>query len=536
MDKQKAFSRLLWPAAALCACSCVMFSGEAASSPVSMNATAATAPSPSGESPTQKTLTPFATGMQFTETMTPSATPSVSGIRADTPLLVMSRFADGGTRYSVYGERGALLRDINSPPSSARLESIFDGDISPDGKYLAAVTDSSPCKYAETHGACSDVLYVYVFNLSTGAVQYSIPLLESPEDLLAEIRRLVIIPYDEKSYPNADDPKAAYDAEMEKWVGASWDFYISKLGSFAWSADGTQLAYSIQNAKTDTAIRILDVRDGSTGTMAVKPMSVTSLEWSPDGNWILADDYAAGQFVFEGWYVYSRDGKQTLKAVDAGDYVHWIDSHRIAHVLYEFDQRMAVFDLRTKKDSVFFESPMALYALAEDRSFAAIAENANSGDTNLWYCPFDGSARTLLDRVRIGSDLYLADVIAVAPNLVFVALEELAGGKQHAFTIWMYSPGAGQAVLREDVRSYAISHDGAYAAFYSMENELLVQSSDGHVLTQALDSPTVLRWHPRAEVLLAQTAHEVVVVDAESGYTSVLPLAPDATQTIAVWI
>jgi hypothetical protein len=538
MDRMRNASRILLPAVALFICSCAAFSGEAMGFPVpSATPSPAVSSPPPVSLPAPATPAPSATGIALTETITPSATPAGSGIRADTPLLVMSRLADGRTRYSVYGEQGALLRAIDAPNSGAQLEYFMDGDVSADGTYLAAVTDSSPCAYAETHGECAGVLYLYVFNLATGAVQYSIPLLEHPAELLAEIRRLVIIPYDEKRYPNADDPRAAYEVEMEKWVGDSWNFYIAQLGSHAWSGDGTRLAYSIQDARADTAIRVLDVGAGSVVTMAVKPISVTSLEWSPDGTHLLADDYAAGQFVFQGWYVYARDGSRAVKAADAGEYVHWIDSQRIMHVLYEFNPIMAVFDLRTRKDSVFFESPMAEYALADDRSFAAIAENPSpAGETNLWYCPLDGSPRTLLARVLIGADLYLMHMVAVSPDLVFLELQELAKGKQHALTLWMYRPGADRVVLREDVRAYAISHDGAYGAFVSLEKELLVQSLDGSVQTWPLDSPADLRWNPRAEVLLAQTARAVMVIDAESGYATVIPDAADAKQTYALWI
>jgi WD40 repeat protein len=518
MNKNRTQSGFLFLLAGLWACSCVVMSGNSPSNTTAAATLASTAKA------------------RPTETMAQSATPSGSGIRDSTPLLLMSRLAEGGMRYSIYGEMGVLLRELNSPPSSAGLEPMMDGDISPDGKYLAAVTGSSPCKYAETHGACSSVLFLYVFDLSTGAIRFTIPLLESPEDLLAEIRQLVIIPYDEKRYPSAEDPRAAYEAEMEKWIGDSWDFYIAALGSHAWSADGTQLAFSTQNAKADTAVRVLNIREESEETLTAKPMSTTTLEWSPDGAWVLAEEYAAGQFESEGWYIHSRQGNATIKVADAGDYVRWIDSHRIAHVLYDFDQKMALFDIQSEKDAMFFESPMAQYAIAKDRSFAAIAENLESEEANIWYCPFDGSQRIWLDRIKTGQEYYVKDVIPIPPNLVFLGLEQLADGQPNAMTVWMYSPGAEKTVLREDVRSYAVSHDGTYAAFYSMEGELIIQLLDGGFQKHAIEVPKRMLWHPWAEVLLAQTATEVMVFDAESGHRSVIPIPQDTTLNIAMWI
>jgi WD40 repeat protein len=456
--------------------------------------------------------------------------------RVETPILIMSRSDSGKAWYSLYDDDGVLIRKKKPPSSSPDIESLRENDVSPDGKYLAAVTDSSYCSYDSTGGTCSDTLYLYVLDLSTGEIQYTIPLLPSPSDLMTELRRLVVAYYHE-TYPKTIDPETAFRADIEKWTASSWDYYLAFLGSIDWSPDGTQLAFTSQSISAQTAIQVLDIPTGTIKTVFEKPMSATSLEWSPDGKWILADEYAAGMYVFTGWFAHSMDGKQHITVADFGIFVHWIDAHRIVHTLYEFDYKMLVFDVLTKKNEVFFDTPIDDFAVSSDRNFAAITQINESGKTDIWYCPFDGKERTLLDSVTVEEDYYVIELIPISPDRVYVVLEPLPSRAVDPFTIWMYSPGSGQQVIRTDISAYAISYDGAYAAFYSGENTLIVQNEDGRISRQlSIEAPNQLQWHPRQETLLVETGESLMIIDMDSDRVSEISLEREAEQTIVVWL
>jgi dipeptidyl aminopeptidase/acylaminoacyl peptidase len=491
---------------------------------------------------TQSSITTPQTTPTVSETLTHPGTseiksnPTESKDRIETPILLMSRSKSGEAWYSLYDDDGALIRKIKTPSSSPEIASLRENDVSPDGKHLAAVTNSSYCSYDGTGRSCSDVLYLYVLDLSTGEVQYTIPLLPAPLDLLTELRRLVVADYHEK-YPNTINPETAFRADIEKWTASSWDYYLSYLGSIDWSPDGTQLAFTSQSIGAQTAIRVLDIPSGSIRSVFDQPITATSLEWSPDGKWILADEYDAGMYVFKGWIAHSVDGNQHIPVAASGIFVLWIDAHRIVHTLYEFDYKMLVFDVLTQTDEVFFDTPIDNFTVSKDRTFAAITQISESGRTDIWYCPFNGKERILLDTVTVGEDYYLSELIPISPDRVYVALEQLPSRTVDLFTIWMYSPGSGQQVIRKDISAYAISYDGAYAAFYSSENTLIVQNENGRISRlQSIKAPYQLQWHPRQETLLVETEGSLMILDMDSNRTSEINLAPELEQTFFVWL
>jgi WD40 repeat protein len=466
----------------------------------------------------------------------PSATPAYLGNQDTTPLLVMTKSDQGQIRFSLYDDNGTLLRGINAPSAILQVESITKSDISSDGKYLAVVAYSSPCDYKTTGGSCSNSEFLYIFNLATGQPQYVIPLLPSPAELLSEIRRLVVVPYDEQKYSLLADPRAAYEAEMDQLVGSSWDFYIAYLGSHDWSPDGKGIAFSVQTSGVKTAIKVLDVETGSITPVHEKEMVVSSVKWSPDGTWILADDYAIGSSDRSGWFSYSADGKQAIPIDDNGDFLEWVDRQTIVHIRGEFTPHMYLFDINTKQDRLIFDTPITAYAVSPEGRYAAVANIGESGNTDIWYCPFEGGDKIQLDSIPMENQYYLADILAIAPDQVYLALQTLPAGNKNTYDIWMYSPGKSRATVQEGVYAYAFSLEGGLSAFYTSQGKLGIYDRTSMIQDLQMESPTLMLWHPRLPELLVQNTSGINVIHADNGRISTIGISSGTIKAIPIWL
>jgi hypothetical protein len=460
--------------------------------------------------------------------------------RTKSSILLLERLATGEIWYSLLDSAGNLIREIDSPPTSSRMELIEETDISPDGNFLVVGPNKTYYMYKNTHGVSSIDYILYLDGLSTGQIQYTLPLLQSSSGLLSGIRDAVIVPYDEKMYGLLDDPEAAYQSDMETNVSNAWDAYIEGLGSRDWSLDGTQLAFTSQTDGVTTALRILDVQTGSIKTLVEKPLVFSSPQWSPDGKWILVHQYEVGNLLFGAWYAYSADGKTSILVKEIGDYseqIKWLDEHTIMDISSGVTSQMYVFDILTGKDQLFFDKPIGRFAIARDGTFAAISETEKSGSTNIWYCPFDGEERVLLDSFVVPENTYLMKLLAFTPDRIFVEFVNSSPGSERSIYLWRYIPGSEKQVIGEHLSIYAVSPNGQLVAYYDLAGEeLVIRDSNGEIGRIPSDKPERLLWDPRSELLLVQTSSGDKIIRANGEIVAAITLQTDTVEIIANWV
>jgi hypothetical protein len=479
----------------------------------------------------------------------PTATVTVPGVETPTDLvtaspepwdpnqpkiLLMIRESGGGVDYAVYTGSGAEIRRLEAPEGT---ESLQPGDMSPAGSLLVLLPQKTAYAYSVTQGAPPAGLNFSVLDLSAGKVQTAIPLLTGPADLLADIRQRVVEPYDEKKWELLADPKKAYEEAMDQRVGLAWDDYLSGLGSHAWSPDGSQLAFTSQKKGATTALRIFDPRTGSIRTVVEKPMVFRTPRWSPDGNWILVHQFAIGNVMSGNWYAYSADGAQNVLITDTGDFVQWISATAIAHIRGDFTPQMFVYDLATQQDRLFFEEAIDQYAVVNDGGFAAIITSDPEGKKNLWYCPFAGGDRTLLDSIEVPSQAYLTDLRAAPPDQVFVGIEKIGTGEYAPESFWRYDSNSNKQLIGENGILFALSADGTLAAFYDLKQKsLILRAGTGGEQVIAMETPRQILWNPEADLLLVQLTGEIKILRAQGETEGSISLPTSAEEIAVGWI
>jgi hypothetical protein len=231
------------------------------------------------------------------------------------------------------------------------------------------------------------------------------------------------------------------------------------------------------------------------------------------------------------------DGKQSLPVPERDNFAQWIDNQTIAHVQQSsFIAQMSLFDIPSGKDQLFFDKSIQQYAISEDKSFAAIAESGDSGTMKIWYCPFHGKDRILLDSFSLPEGAYVSELLAVAPDRVFLWLEKSVSGQEKLFDIWEYIPGSEKQIIGQDTTLFAVSRDANFTAFYHVPQKALeIQNQKATVRTLAMDAPMRLLWDPRSELLLVQTAGEVKIFRMDGDHVSTIPLPPDGVEYIVQW-
>jgi hypothetical protein len=449
-------------------------------------------------------------------------------------ILLMVRGAGGGVDYLVYAGTGKEIRRLEAPEGT---ESLQPGDMSPAGSLLVLLPQKTAYAYSVTQGAPPAGLDFSLLDLSAGKAQTAIPLLPGPADLLAEIRQRVVEPYDEKKWELLADPKKAYEEAMDQRVGLAWDDYLSGLGSHAWSPDGSQLAFTSQKEGATTALRILDPRTGSVRTVVEKPMVFKTPQWSPDGKWILVHQFDIGNVMVGDWYAYSSDGAQSVRITDTGDFVQWISATAIAHIRGDFTPQMFVYDLSAQQDHLFFENAIDQFAVVDDGSFAAIISSDPEGKKNLWYCPFAGGDRTLLDSIDVPARSYLTDLRAAPPDQVFVGIEQIGTGEYAPEAFWRYTSNSKKQLIGEDGIRLALSADGTLAAYYNLKQKsLILRNGAGKEQAIAMNVPTQILWNPEVDLLLVQLAGEIKILRAQGDAEGTISLPSSAGEIAVKWI
>jgi hypothetical protein len=473
---------------------------------------------------------------------TPSDTPFVIAPsilpwdRTRSSILLMTRGATGDVRYRLYDDHGILLRETDEIKTVPPIESIFDADISPDGNFLVAVPRKADLFYRNSGGVVSGELNLFVINLSTGRIQYTAPLLRSPSDLLSQIRNTVAVPYDERMYSSLDDPEAAYEKKMESLVQMAWDGYISELGSHGWSMDGKQLAFTYQSTGTTASLSLLDLQKGSVKSVVEKPVAITSPQWSPDGKRILTKQYQIGNNIDGEWYVDSLDREREILVPDSGDFVRWLNDDAIVHV-HGFMPKMYLFDPGSQEDRLFYENSMDGFSVAKDGSFAAVSDPVENGKSNIWYCPFNGEERILLDSVPVPEDNFLGSLTAAVPDRVFLELVKSNHRNGRMMDIWLYGISSGKEIVAEEVSIYSVSPDDAFIAFYSLaEKVLMIKNLNGEKKKWTMEAPERMLWDPRSESLLLQTAEEIGILHVDGEEVDTIAPPSGGAEYIAYWV
>jgi hypothetical protein len=207
------------------------------------------------------------------------------------------------------------------------------------------------------------------------------------------------------------------------------------------------------------------------------------------------------------------------------------------HISSGVASQMHVFDILTGKDRLFFDKPIERFAIAGDGTFAVISEKRKSGSANIWYCPFDGKERVLLDSFVAPENTYLMEFLAFAPDRIFVEFVKSSPGSEGSINLWRYSRGSEKQVIGENLSIYAVSPDGRRVAYYDLAGEeLVIRYQNGEMGRIPSDNPECLLWDPRAELLLVQTSSEVKIIRANGEIVAALTLQTDTVEIIADWV
>lgn len=153
--------------------------------------------------------------------------------------------------------------------------------LSPDGRHWVAVRGTintmvnGPTHHgAPHHSVPHPELTLYIFRTSDGAEVAAIPLLPAdyPENIATTAALLI-----------ERDPTLAPQDYLE---GAVWAAFRHNLGIYAWSPNGSQLAFSSAADGPTSDLYLYDTATGDVTRLGDGIEQIDGIRWSPSGEWI----------------------------------------------------------------------------------------------------------------------------------------------------------------------------------------------------------------------------------------------------------
>ena len=213
-----------------------------------------------------------------------------------------------------YSADAELVHEVALPLGSA----ISANALAPDGRHWAYLSGavSGPDALAQGKELQRD-LTLHIVSTLDGTTVITVPLLPSnfPNNISLNAVALV-----------QRDPSLT---EFDDLAEAVWLAFKSSLGLFAWSLDGTQLAFSAATDGPSTDLYLYDLATNRVTRLTDGIEQIEGIRWSPDGTWIWHSTISYGYCqVCDGHhYAAAADGSTvvTLPGNDIYRFLGWVD-------------------------------------------------------------------------------------------------------------------------------------------------------------------------------------------------------------------
>jgi WD40 repeat protein len=210
--------------------------------------------------------------------------------------LALIQYVDEGNHRIVFLDPlGLGMREFRLP-EGAQLPPFMETGLSPDGAYYAYYTGSTD----------TGDLTLVVYDLNAESVTTEIPLLSS--DFPDNFQELA------DSFINSGNIPQELDwVEPENMARELQFAFEYGIKTFAWSPDGSYLAFSGQMEGPSSDLYLLDLDSQQITRLTSGTGMMERIGWSPDGYWIR---HNSTYFVGAGYrvtnHVASRDGSQVI--------------------------------------------------------------------------------------------------------------------------------------------------------------------------------------------------------------------------------
>lgn len=205
---------------------------------------------------------------------------------------------------------------VHELPISTTSGTFSAPALSPDGRHWVAVR-GAVSGYSKRGAPLHDELTLYIFRTSDGAEVAAIPLLPADyPDNIATTAALLI----------ESDPTLAPQEYLEEAV---WAAFRNSLGIYAWSPDGTQLAFSGAIDGPSSDLYLYDTTTGEITRLSDGIEQIDGIRWSPSGEWIWHSTVSYGycQGCAGHHFAAAADGSEiiTLPGNDIYRFITWLN-------------------------------------------------------------------------------------------------------------------------------------------------------------------------------------------------------------------
>lgn len=214
----------------------------------------------------------------------------------------------------VYDATGNAVRSVTLP---IPLEQLAEEAIAPDGRHLVYYTGAVSTPSA----AKSDDLTLHIVRLDApGGPEEAATVALLPPNFPANLalNAQLLLQRD----PTLDE---FGDLEAAVW----WGFAYA-LQNFAWSPDGSQLAFSAATDGPSSDLYLYDTTTGEITRLTDGIEQIDAIRWSPDGAWVWHSSISFGlcQGCDGGRYAAAADGSGVVvqPGTDVDRFLAWIDA------------------------------------------------------------------------------------------------------------------------------------------------------------------------------------------------------------------
>ena len=202
--------------------------------------------------------------------------------------------------------------EIVRAPLPVPASKLTDDAIAPDGRHLVYLTGTIDYDL----GATSPDVALHIWRIADGQAVRTIPLLppDYPANIAENVRRL-----------RASNPD--YDADFVS-AESVWAAIAGGIQVYAWSPDGTRLAFGSAQAGPSSDLYVYNTLDDTILRLTDGPEQINQIRWSPDGKLIWHNSIAVGLCQACGGhkYVAAADGAgvTTLHGDEIDRFLGWV--------------------------------------------------------------------------------------------------------------------------------------------------------------------------------------------------------------------
>jgi WD40 repeat protein len=353
----------------------------------------------------------------LTQTPSPTHTPTATvtpypTLSTQKPYLMIQQ---GKQVFYEYDADGLGRKVIELPPDGhiPGINSTLERIVSPDGKWLAFYTGS----FAHTNKSANLPITLKLLNISNGTV--------------INIAEIVTDDYIEKLGQLAENLKELYPDEYQPvdnhdWISGSVQSEFEwSIHSLDWSPDSRTLAFAAQIDGISSDVYLYDLETDSIQQIENSIQNVSSIRWSPDGQYLVFMNSEPGQ-IYTGSSLYAV--KPSNQVVDNPKQIfsrtwmgggHWL-SPNLLLVADGTDTagnfNLQTLDIRTGQLKPLWTDAVSDYAIDPLNKIIAIntGEFAELESMGVYFITFSGR------QTKVLNGLYWATLF-------------FRGGEQHRF-------------------------------------------------------------------------------------------------------